>query len=361
MMQKSFPLLLVLLISLSAGCTRLSGTVTLNGAGLEGVTVTLSGPTSVEAVTNYEGRYFFEGAGLETGTYFVSPGLDGYDFTPAEREIHFSGEGVAAIDFEAEFDDFMERRYDEVAFATTHNAMANAEDGWLLPNQRYGITRQLNDGVRGLMLDVHKWENEIVLCHACNEWFGHLGGYRPLADGLAEIRLFLEENPDEVVTIIFESYVSRSDVEDAFVESGLFDFLHTQSQQMHWPTLGQMAAEGRRVVVLTSDDGLIGSWYHPVWSFAWETDWSNEYPSDFTCDVNRGHITNDLFILNHFLTRGITPKRVLAREANENPFFIGRAMRCFEGSGKIPNFVTVDYYDIGDVFRVVNTLNARRP
>ncbi|MFC1888390.1 hypothetical protein ACFL4G_01400 [Thermodesulfobacteriota bacterium] len=361
MPHKIPPLLVILAIFLSAGCTRLSGTVMLNGAGLEGVTVTLSGPTTAEAVTDYEGRYVFEAAGLETGTYIATPDLEGYDFTPAEREFLFSGESVAAIDFEAEFDDFMERRFDEVAFATTHNAMANAEDGWLLPNQRYSITRQLNDGVRGLMLDIHKWENEIVLCHGCEEWYGHLGGYRPLADGLTEIRLFLEENPDEVVTIIFESYVSRIDAEGAFVESGLFDFLHAQSQSVHWPTLGQMAAEDRRVVVLTSDDGLHGSWYHPVWSFAWETDWSNEYPSDFTCDVNRGHITNDLFILNHFLSRGLTPKRALAKEVNENPFFIGRAMRCFEASGKIPNFVTVDHYDIGDVFHVVNALNALRP
>lgn len=360
MRQKNFSLLFVLAIFLSAGCTRLSGTVMLNGAGLEGVTVMLSGPTTAEAVTDCEGRYVFESVGFETGTYIATPDLEGYDFTPAEREVSFYGESIAAIDFEAEFDDFMERRYDEVAFATTHNAMANAEDGWLLPNQRYSITRQLDDGVRGLMLDVHKLEDEIVLCHGCEEWYGQLGGYRPLVDGLAEIGLFLEENPDEVVTIIFESYVSRGDVEDAFIESGLFETLHTQSQQMQWPTLGQMAAEDRRLVVLTDHDGLIGTWYHPVWSFAWETHWSNEYPADFSCDVNRGHISNDLFILNHFLSRGITPKRALAKEVNENPYFQSRAMRCYESSGRIPNFVTVDHYDFGDVFRVVNALNALR-
>ena len=106
-------------------------------------------------------------------------------------------------------------------------------------------------------------------------------------------------------------------------------------------------------------DGALGTWYHPVWSFAWETHWSVEYVEDFDCSPNRGNPGNDLFILNHFLTRGATLKSILAREANMNPLFVDRALECWDASGKLPNFPTVDYYDIGDLFSVVNTLNTQ--
>jgi len=57
------------------------------------------------------------------------------------------------------------RRFDEVAFPMTHNAMSNAEAGWGIPNQRFGITRQLDDGICGLMLDTYEEDGELLLCH----------------------------------------------------------------------------------------------------------------------------------------------------------------------------------------------------
>src|SRR5215207_1699725 len=59
-----------------------------------------------------------------------------------------------------------DRRFDEVVYPTTHNAMSNEAEGWLAPNQYLGIAQQLEDGVRGLMLDTHLWEGDVLLCHA---------------------------------------------------------------------------------------------------------------------------------------------------------------------------------------------------
>ena len=48
------------------------------------------------------------------------------------------------------------RRLDDVVFAGTHNSYAAADEpGWLFANQRHGIARQLDDGIRALLLDVH--------------------------------------------------------------------------------------------------------------------------------------------------------------------------------------------------------------
>jgi hypothetical protein len=43
---------------------------------------------------------------------------------------------------------------------------------------------------------------------------------------------------------------------------------------------------------------------------------------------------------------------------NHNPLFIDRAEQCEEEGNALPNFVTVDFYDIGDLFDVVESLNA---
>jgi len=43
---------------------------------------------------------------------------------------------------------------------------------------------------------------------------------------------------------------------------------------------------------------------------------------------------------------------------NANPFFITRALNCQNQTNKFPNFVTVDYYELGDGLAVVDQLNG---
>jgi len=57
----------------------ISGTVTLNGNGLAGVTMSLQG-TSFTAVTASDGTYTI--SGVQNGTYTLVPSLSGYVFTP---------------------------------------------------------------------------------------------------------------------------------------------------------------------------------------------------------------------------------------------------------------------------------------
>ena len=40
---------------------------------------------------------------------------------------------------------------------------------------------------------------------------------------------------------------------------------------------------------------------------------------------------------------------------------LDRARRCMRESGHLPNFVAVDFYDVGDVFAVVDALNQEPP
>ena len=256
-------------------------------------------------------------------------------------------------------EDLCLKHYDEVAYATTHNAFSHADGPWIFPNQDHSILRQLLDGVRALMIDIHPYDGPVdrfrgepFVCHVTC-W----GGGEPLVQTLDTIRAFLEASPNEVVTLIFESYVSREEVAAAFEESGLVDFCFTYRPEEGWPTLEEMISRNKRLVVLTDFEGGSPDWYHAVWDLAWETDFDAQRPEDLTCDKNRGDADNDLFILNHFLTAPVASER-LARQVNFNPFLLDRAHACEADAGQATNFVTVDFYGIGDLLEAVCILNG---
>lgn len=245
------------------------------------------------------------------------------------------------------------RRLDEVVFATTHNAMSNQEDNWIAPNQPLPIRRQLQDGVRGLMLDTHKDADGVPsLCHGSCAF-----GKKPLTDGLAEIAAFLTCNPREVVVLIFEAYVTPEETAAAFEESGLVQFVRVQPAGEAWPTLAELIDKNERLIALTDDPAGTPPYYHHVWDYAWDNPYSAQTPDDLKCEVGRGDPKNPLFIFNHFLTNP-TADITLADQINHNPFFVDRAQACAAQMNDLPNFVTVDFYTTGDLFDVVSTLNG---
>jgi hypothetical protein len=248
-------------------------------------------------------------------------------------------------------EELCERRFDQVVYATTHNAMATEEDGFNPANQYRSLAHQLDDGIRGLMLDTHENDDgEPALCHgSC------LFGEMALADGLATIDRFLDRNRGEVVTIIFEAYVDAATTAEVFDQVGLTERVYSHDGGP-WPTLREMIDADTRLVVLTDDDAGSPAWYRYVWDVAWETHFAAREISDFSCDDNRGDVTSDLFIFNHFLTR-TRPVPEDADEVNANPLLLDRARECQQASGKLPNFVTVDFYSVGDLLAAVDALN----
>ena len=48
----------------------------------------------------------------------------------------------------------------------------------------------------------------------------------------------------------------------------------------------------------------------------------------------------------------------LADQVNYDPFLLDQAQTCMAERHHIPNFVTVDFYDRGDLFAAVRALNG---
>ncbi len=85
------------------------------------------------------------------------------------------------------------------------------------------------------MIDAHEYngfnssnEGETFVCHS----FCWLGG-EPLVDVLGARWEYMIVNPREVVTIILESYVPYEQIEEAFVESGLIEYVHPQDANVN--------------------------------------------------------------------------------------------------------------------------------
>ena len=253
--------------------------------------------------------------------------------------------------------DLCSKQYNEVAYLTTHNAFNSDEDGLLFPNQSNNIASQLDDGVRGLMIDVYS----LPILGTRVAYHSIIGlGYIPLSDIFNDIKTFLDNNPNEIVTIILECYVTANDIEDEINQSGLSNYLYTHNAA--WPTLQSMIDNDNRLVIFTDVDDASSSqnWYHYVWEYAVETHYSVATINDFTCDFNRGDPLNDLFIFNHFVTDATLGYGLYneSNDVNSNPFFIARALDCQTQANKFPNFVTVDYYELGDGLAVIDQLNG---
>jgi inhibitor of cysteine peptidase len=75
----------------------ISGKVSINGAGLSGVSVNLTGGVTKSTTTDGNGNYSF--SGLLDGAYTVTPSKSGYTMAPQSRSVSVSGADVAGQDF----------------------------------------------------------------------------------------------------------------------------------------------------------------------------------------------------------------------------------------------------------------------
>lgn len=248
-------------------------------------------------------------------------------------------------------------RYNEVSFLTTHNAFNADAEGFSLPNQNYGVAQQLQDGVRAFMLDVYSFWGSIV------EYHGSFAlGYQPLQTDLQAIKTFLDSHPNEVVTIILECNVSANDIASEMSTAGLNNYLFFKQSGQPWPLIQDMINDNKRLVVFSDVDDASTSqgWYHYMWDYMVETHYSVNDPQDFTEDYNRGDSLNDLFIFNHFVTDATigVGSEGDAQIVNDYTFLMNRIVTHYEHHGKFANFVTLDFYDQGAGWSVVQDLNA---
>ncbi|MFE0516408.1 phospholipase [Streptomyces sp. NPDC058964] len=279
------------------------------------------------------------------------------------------------------------RTLDQVTFLTAHNAYANGVDGGFappfvnfFPNQSRGISRQLGDGVRGFMLDVHQTPDGAILCHNSCTLVS-----RPVAlwVDLQRVVDFLRTHPDQFVTVFLEDYVDPGVLRSELARvNGLPDVLYrpdrTGVRHNGWPTLADLVAANQRLLIFTDHSrsadesaGLtrdsFGVMYQREWTVEnyWSmgsglgsSDWScysRWYDAGTNIPLTRTETGfRPLFVMNHF--RDAT---IAGTAQTDNTKLADRARRfCQPAARRKPNFLAVDRYDLGDPASAVAALNT---
>ena len=291
-----------------------------------------------------------------------------------------------------------DRTIDEVVFPATHNSMAAANyPGFLFPMHENTIPQQLDDGIRGLLIDAYygypgrrvytdfdrgpnklieqtqeqfgpqfraaadrvrstiaqpDGESKLYLCHGFCEM-----GALDLVHTLRDINGFLEQNPNEIVMIVIEDYVKPADIVDAFERSGLADHAYDGPLGPDFPTLQDLIDSDKRLIVLAENRAGEAPWYREAYDFFQETGYDFSKPEDMDCAANRGAKSNPLFMINNWINTDPAALPSNAKKVNAHDFLLDRAHRCEHERGLLPNVIAVDFYEQGDLLGVAEELN----
>jgi hypothetical protein len=191
----------------------------------------------------------------------------------------------------------------------------------------------------------------MYFCHG----FCELGAYE-LAPTLEDIRRFMVSHPDEVVLLLIEDYVEPAAIAKAFEEADLLPLVY-QDPILVWPTLGAFVASGRRLLVWIESGKPGVPWLRPFQATWQETPYTFHTPADFSCRPNRGGTKGSLFLMNHWIETTPAPRPSNAAIVNAYDLLYGRARKCERERKHRVNVVQVDFFQTGDVLRVVDSLN----
>lgn len=278
------------------------------------------------------------------------------------------------------------RRYDQVTYPASHNAMAASQDDFLGPDQDLDLIGQLNLGIRALLIDVHTWSTPTQVAQFLNTlppaeraviepftrgatrpraglWLCHnvcqLGSLELTAQ-LHRLRHWLDANPREVLTLIVQDQAPAAQIMAAFADAGLSDYPLTPPEppDRSWPTLADMIDSGHRLVVLTERQDQPGTAFRRLFRYVSDTSFRVRNANGFTCAPNRGDVTAPLLLINHWVAR-TSGSRYAASVVNTRRSLLAHVRLCQAARLRRPTFVAVDFVSIGDLVATVAELNDR--
>jgi len=237
----------------------------------------------------------------------------------------------------------------KVCFPTTHNSfnVAKGKKHFIFPNHTYPITQQLNDSIRGFMLDVYERKKEIYLYHS----FPILGKQK-LSCVLKDIKSWLSMHPNEVIAIIFQNAISREKLLEEFSKLQMDSLLATINWNKPLPTLQELVTKNQRIIAFVESNDpdselpIYGAWRH-----IFDTPWQIKPQQALPNTIGRGKAFNPLFMVNHWIDR-MVPRKSDAKRFNEFDFLKKRILDCKQELGRWPNFIGVNFHEKGRLVKV---------
>ncbi|GAB4280984.1 MAG: hypothetical protein Tsb0018_10000 [Opitutales bacterium] len=275
-----------------------------------------------------------------------------------------------------------DKKYSEVCWLTTHNAFATPKQGWNYSQQNLDFEEQYTLGVRSFMIDLYLYnpgdsidengeatqgKSYIAMCHEphfldgrnclTTNMFLKNGAPDALLDFLLQVKEWLNEDPDTIITLIIESRFGEDGAAGAlyetFKQADLVRHLYVPQvdpkEIQDWPTLGDLRNVDRRLIVFS--DNINDEFIHT--STYRETRFDlGKYPK---CEMREdGRDTEKmmpLFALNHFYGISVRLNGFWKDYEKINAYqnIIERVNLCETEHNMLPNFLVMDFVEEGEM------------
>ena len=245
-------------------------------------------------------------------------------------------------------------------------------------NQFYNSTVQLQAGVRLLTAQVHSENGTWRLCHSSCD----LLDAGTLSNWLGEIKDFMDDNPNEVVTVLLvnSDSASASDLAGEYEAAGVDSYSYVPSSasasSTTWPTLQSMIASNTRLVsfVASLDNNAAAPYLLDEFTYVFENSYENSALSDFSCTPDRpsglssSSTGGRMALMNHFLyldqafgiqspnIGNLTTTNAPGNETGMLGLQLGRCTQ--EYGGTQPTFAMVDFFNVGPAIEAVDAANG---
>ncbi|KAI4862159.1 PLC-like phosphodiesterase [Hypoxylon rubiginosum] len=275
--------------------------------------------------------------------------------------------------------DLCGRTYNNVTHMGAHDAAFLRDESTsnsIAGNQYYNATVALDTGLRLLQAQVHDLNGVIELCHtSCS-----LLDAGPLEAWLGDIKSWMDDNPNEVVTLLIVNSDSKDVAEfgSVFSSSGIDTYGYTPSGS-GWPTLQEMITANTRLVTFVASISANTEYPYLLNEFdhVFETAYDVTSLSGFNCTLDRPSSQASagaavaaglLPLMNHFKydllaasievpdadNIGTTNSPLTSTAGN-----LGlHAQTCGDEWGTKPTFVLVDFFNEGPAVATADNMNG---
>lgn len=256
----------------------------------------------------------------------------------------------------------------------------SSTDNSVAGNQYYNATKALSAGIRLLSAQVHNSNGTLELCHTtCS-----LLDAGSLESWLGKIKYWLDENPNEVVTLI----LVNSDDEDVssfgpvYESSNISTYAYTPattSATTDWPTLQTMIDDNTRLVSFIAAINYSTTYPYLLneWDYVFETAYEVTSYTEFNCSLDRPTLLSSasaaissgyLPLINHFLYKSLTSTTMLpdvdgidvtnSYNSSLSGSLAEEAYSCNSEWGQAPTFALVDFYSEGPAVTTADHING---
>ncbi|XP_062185697.1 PI-PLC X domain-containing protein At5g67130-like isoform X2 [Phragmites australis] len=218
------------------------------------------------------------------------------------------------------------------------------------------VDPQTKNGVRGLMLDMYDFRNDIWLCHSYGGICQNFTAFQPAVNVLREVERFLSRNPSEVVTVFVEDYVeSPMGLTRVLNASGLAKYLFPAWRMPKnggdWPLLSDMVRDNHRLLVFTSKSAKEAAEGIPYeWRYVVENQYGSKGMIKGSCQ-NRAEsaamndLSRSLVLVNYFRDLPNFPEACKDNSVQ----LLDMLTTCHAKSAdRWANFIAVDFYKRSD-------------